>query len=502
MSMKAQLYLDTSYRLAKVDKRMFGAFIEHLGRGIYTGIYEPDHPLADQHGFRRDVAELVRELDVPVIRYPGGNFVSAYNWEDGVGPVEKRPTKLDLAWRVIETNQVGTNEFASWARRVGSEVMMAVNLGTRGIDAAMNLVEYANHRGGSYWSDLRREHGYAEPHGIKMWCLGNEMDGPWQIGHKTAEEYGRLAAEAARAMRQVDPSIELVVCGSSHRDMPTFPEWEAIVLDHTYDLVDYISMHQYLGNRENDVGYFLAQTEGVDQFIRSVIATCDYVKAKKRTSKVMNISFDEWNVWYHSNEKDKKVEPWSCVPPLLEDVYNFADALVVGLFLITFLRHADRVKVACMAQLVNVIAPIMTRKGGGVWRQTIFYPYQHASKYGRGAVLQSVLESPTYDARQYRGVKLVDAAAVLSEDETELTVFAVNRSQESHITLECCLSNAGDMKVIEHLVLENDDVNATNTEEDPDRVIPHSDGKSVMKSDKLVAEMPALSWHVIRMKRQ
>jgi alpha-N-arabinofuranosidase len=216
----------------------------------------------------------------------------------------------------------------------------------------------------------------------------------------------------------------------------------------------------------------------------------------------MNISFDEWNVWYHSNEKDKKVEPWSCVPPLLEDVYNFADALVVGLFLITFLRHADRVKVACMAQLVNVIAPIMTRKGGGVWRQTIFYPYQHASKYGRGAVLQSVLESPTYDARQYRGVKLVDAAAVLSEDETELTVFAVNRSQESHITLECCLSNAGDMKVIEHLVLENDDVNATNTEEDPDRVIPHSDGKSVMKSDKLVAEMPALSWHVIRMKRQ
>jgi len=502
MSMKAQLYLDTSYRLAKVDKRMFGAFIEHLGRGIYTGIYEPEHPLADQDGFRRDVAELVRELGVPVIRYPGGNFVSAYNWEDGVGPVEKRPTKLDLAWRVIETNQVGTNEFASWARRVGSEVMMAVNLGTRGIDAAMNLVEYANHRGGSYWSDLRREHGYAEPHGIKMWCLGNEMDGPWQIGHKTAEEYGRLAAEAARAMRKVDPAIELVVCGSSHRDMPTFPEWEVTVLDHTYDLVDYISMHQYVGNRENDLGYFLAQTEGVDQYIRSVKATCDYIKAKKRTAKVMNISFDEWNVWYHSNETDRYVEPWSFAPPLLEDVYNLADALVVGLYLITLLKHADRVKIACMAQLVNVIAPIMTRKGGGVWRQTTFYPFHHVSRYGRGTVLQTILDSPTYDSREYTDVKLVNAAVVLSEDETELTVFAVNRDQESDITLECCFSSAGGMEVIEHIVLENGDVMATNTEEHPDKVVPHSQGRSVMKSDRLVAEMPALSWHVIRMKRR
>ena len=328
------------------------------------------------------------------------------------------------------------------------------------------------------------------------------MDGPWQIGHKTAEEHGRLAAEAARAMRKVDPAIELVVCGSSHRDMPTFPEWEATVLDHTYDLVDYISMHQYVGNRENDLGYFLAQTEGVDQYIRSVKATCDYIKAKKRTAKVMNISFDEWNVWYHSNETDRYVEPWSFAPPLLEDVYNLADALVVGLYLITLLKHADRVKIACMAQLVNVIAPIMTRKGGGVWRQTTFYPFHHVSRYGRGTVLQTILDSPTYDSREYTDVKLVNAAVVLSEDETELTVFAVNRDQESDITLECCFSSAGGMEVIEHIVLENGDVMATNTEEHPDKVVPHSQGRSVMKSDRLVAEMPALSWHVIRMKRR
>ena len=283
--------------------------------------------------------------------------------------------------------------------------------------------------------DLRREHGFDEPHAIKLWCLGNEMDGPWQIGHKTAEEYGRLAAEAAKAMRLVDPSIELVVCGSSHRDMPTYPDWEATVLAHTYDFVDYISMHQYLGNRENDLGYYLAQTEGVDEFIKSVIATCDFIKAKKRTSKVMNISFDEWNVWYHSNEQDKKVDPWQKAPPLLEDVYNFADSLVVGLFLITLLRHADRVKIACLAQLVNVIAPVMTRNAAELGSRRSTTP-SSTPRDGRGTVLQTLIEAPVYDA-EFRDVKLVDAVAVLSDNERELTIFAVNRGQENAITLEC-----------------------------------------------------------------
>ncbi|HOB91168.1 MAG: alpha-N-arabinofuranosidase [Bacillota bacterium] len=501
MSTQANLYVDTNYKLSKVDSRLFGSFVEHLGRAIYTGIYEPDHPLADQDGFRQDVIQLVRDLDIPVIRYPGGNFVSGYRFEDGIGPRDLRPTKLDLAWRSVETNEVGLNEFVIWTRKVGAETMLAVNLGTRGIDAARNLVEYANHPEGSYWSDLRREHGFDEPHAIKLWCLGNEMDGPWQIGHKTAEEYGRLAAEAAKAMRLVDPSIELVVCGSSHRDMPTYPDWEATVLAHTYDFVDYISMHQYLGNRENDLGYYLAQTEGVDEFIKSVIATCDFIKAKKRTSKVMNISFDEWNVWYHSNEQDKKVDPWQKAPPLLEDVYNFADSLVVGLFLITLLRHADRVKIACLAQLVNVIAPVMTRKRGGAWKQTIYYPFQHASKYGRGTVLQTLIEAPVYDAREFRDVKLVDAVAVLSDNERELTIFAVNRGQENAITLECSFGATSGFELVEHIVLESDDVYAVNTEDQPDNVKPHTEGKSVSRGGKILAELPALSWHVIRMRR-
>ena len=345
---------------------------------------------------------------MPIIRYPGGNFVSGYNWEDGVGPVDERPRRLELAWRVIETNEIGTNEFAKWAQKAGSEVMMAVNLGTRGIDAARNLIEYCNHPSGTYWSDLRIKHGYKEPHRFKTWCLGNEMDGPWQIGHKTPEEYGRIALETGKAMRLVDPDIELVACGSSNSSMPLFPEWEATVLDHAYETVDYISLHQYFGNPSGDTANYLAKSLDTDRFIRTVIATCDYIKAKKRSNKTINLSFDEWNVWYHSHDADRKLEPWTVAPPQLEDIYNFEDSLVVGCLLITFLKHADRVKIACLAQLVNVIAPIMTENGGAAWRQTIFYPFMHASRYGRGVSLQPVVSSPKYDSADFTDVPYLE----------------------------------------------------------------------------------------------
>ena len=282
---KARMILDKDFRVGQVDDRLYGSFIEHLGRAVYGGIYEPDHPEADENGFRRDVMELVKELKVPIVRYPGGNFVSGYNWEDGVGPKESRPRRLELAWRTIETNQFGTNEFVDWAKEVDAEVMMAINLGSRGIDAARNFVEYCNHPGGTYWSDLRRSHGYEEPHNIKIWCLGNEMDGPWQIGHKTAEEYGRIALEAGKVMKLVDPTIELVACGSSNTDMPTFAQWEATVLDHTYELVDYISLHRYYGNQDNDTPNFLARTMDMDLFIKSVISICDYIKAKREAKR-------------------------------------------------------------------------------------------------------------------------------------------------------------------------------------------------------------------------
>jgi alpha-N-arabinofuranosidase len=283
--MKATLTLHREFSVGTVDKRIYGSFIEHLGRAVYRGIYEPGHREADELGFRKDVIHLVREMGVPIVRYPGGNFVSGYNWEDGVGPVDKRPAKMDLAWMTLESNKIGTNEFAEWAKRAGTEVMMAVNLGTRGPDEARNLVEYCNFPKGSYWSDLRRGHGAASPHNIKLWCLGNEMDGPWQICHRTAAEYGRVAAEAAKVMKWTDPSIELVACGSSNARMPTFGEWEETVLDHVYDHVDYISLHIYFGNAENDTPNFLGRSLEMDRFIKTVAGICDLVQAKKVRQK-------------------------------------------------------------------------------------------------------------------------------------------------------------------------------------------------------------------------
>jgi len=496
---KAKMILDKDFRIGKVDERIYGSFIEHLGRAVYGGVYEPEHPEADENGFRKDVIELVKELKVPIVRYPGGNFVSGYNWEDGVGPVEDRPQRLDLAWRTTETNKMGTNEFMKWCKAIGSDVMMAVNLGTRGVDAARNLVEYCNHTSGSYWSDLRISHGYKEPHKIKTWCLGNEMDGPWQIGHKTAEEYGRLACETAKAMKWVDSSIELVACGSSNIAMQTFPQWEATVLDETYDNIDYISMHQYYGNAEKDTGNFLARSLDMDAFIKTVISTCDYIKAKHRSKKTINISFDEWNVWFHSHEADSKRDPWSIAPPQLEDVYNFEDALLVGSMLITILKNADRVKMACLAQLVNVIAPIMTSNNGGAWRQTIFYPYMHTSLFGRGYALNPIISSPVYDSKDYTDVPLLDATAVVNDEKEEITIFAVNKDTKDSLSLQCDLRSFEGYRVKEHIVLENDDVYAVNTELNPNNVAPHYRGNAKLSDGNLSADLSKLSWNVIRL---
>ncbi|MDO8685423.1 MAG: alpha-N-arabinofuranosidase, partial [Clostridiales bacterium] len=416
-------------------------------------IYEPGHAEADEAGFRKDVIKMVKELNVPIVRYPGGNFVSGYNWEDGIGPKDKRQRRMDLAWMAVETNEIGTDEFVEWARRVNTEVMMAVNLGTRGVDAARDIVEYCNHPGGTYWSDLRKTNGYNEPHKIKTWCLGNEMDGSWQIGHKTADEYGRLACETAKAMKWVDPFIELVACGSSHRGMITFPEWEATVLEHTYEHADYISLHTYYGNQKSNIGDFLANSLDMDAYIKSVVSTCDYIQAKKRSKKVINLSFDEWNVWYQSSEENSKLKRWQVAPRLYEDIYTFEDALLVGCMLITLLKHADRVKIACLSQLVNVFAPIMTTNGGGIWRQTIYYPYLHASSYGRGTVLNAVVSSPVYDSKDFCDVPFLESVAILHDELNEVIIFAVNRDQEESLWLECELKQFGNCRFLEHIVL-------------------------------------------------
>jgi alpha-N-arabinofuranosidase len=500
----AKIIADPEFIIGEVDPRLFGSFIEHLGRAVYGGIYEPGHPTADEMGFRRDVIELIKEIKVTFVRYPGGNFLSGYNWLDGVGPKENRPKRLDLAWMTLEPNQVGTDEFCEWARRAGVEVNMAVNLGTRGIEEARNLVEYCNHPSGSLYSDMRVANGYAEPHRIKTWCLGNEMDGPWQMGHKTADEYGRLAVETARVMKWVDPAIELVVCGSSNASMPTFGAWEAAVLDHTYEQVDYLSLHSYYRKHNNDLETFLGQSMDMDAFIQSIVATCDYIGAKKKLKKKLNLSFDEWNVWYTTDDDTKimKQEPWQVGPPLFEAPYTHEDAVVVGLLLITLLRHADRVKIACLAQLVNTIAPITTVNSGGSFRQSIFYPFMHAATYGKGTVLNLQVKSPKYSNKQFDAIDYLDAVAVQNEEAEELTIFAVNRNITEALPLEGDLRGVEGYRVIEHIVLENSDPVAKNSLAQPDKVAPHKGGNAGLANGKLTASLPALSWNVIRLGKQ
>ena len=498
----AKIILDKDYAIGKVDPRLYGSFIEHLGRAVYGGIYEPSHPLADEQGFRRDVIDFVRKLGVPVVRYPGGNFVSGFNWEDSVGP--KRPKRLDLAWFTTETNEVGLHEFCDWCAKANTSPMYSINLGTRGPEQARDVVEYANHPGGSKFSDMRITNGKKDPMNIRLWCLGNEMDGSWQMGAKTAYEYGRIANESAKMMKWVDPGIEVVACGSSSIEMSSFGSWEYEMLTECYDNIDYVSLHRYYGNPTGDTPGFLARAMDTDSFIKSVVSICDAVKGKKRSKKTINLSFDEWNVWYHSSQQDQEVwkrDRWGRALPLLEDVYNFEDALLCGSILITFLRNADRVKIACMAQLVNVIAPIMTRNGGGCWAQTTYWPLMHASKYGRGTALRAIVESPVYDCRDFEAVPLIDAAATLGDDGS-LTVFCVNRDLTEDFNLQIDVRAFGKLYLKEHILLHHDDVKAVNTEDNPMNVAPTIVPVGETEDGRTTIRVPALSWNVIRFTKE
>jgi alpha-N-arabinofuranosidase len=494
----ASLALDPQFVVGRIDRRLFGGFVEHLGRCVYDGIYEPGHPTANADGFRGDVIDLVRELGVSTVRYPGGNFVSGYRWEDGVGPREQRPRRLDLAWHSIESNEIGLDEFARWLRTVDAEMMYAVNLGTRGVQEALDVLEYANVSSGTTLSDRRIENGTSQPHAIKMWCLGNEMDGPWQLGHGTALEYARLAAKTASAMRQIDPNLELVACGSSSAGMPTFGEWERTVLEETYDEVDYISCHAYYEPRGDDVQSFLASAVDMDRFIESVIATADHVKAVRRSTKTINLSFDEWNVWYHSRYEsvEKITDPavWPQAPRLLENSYSVLDGVVFGGLLISLLRHADRVTSASLAQLVNVIAPIMTEPGGPAWRQTTFFPFAIASRLARGEALKLTLNSPTVSTEAYGDVSMVDAAATRDADTGRAAVFLMNRSLDESVTVEIEASRLGVTTINGIESIHDSDIHVANTLAEPDRVIPRSNSSAVVDGGTIRLTLPPVSW--------
>jgi alpha-L-arabinofuranosidase len=491
--------LDPGFRIAPVDRRLFGSFVEHMGRCVYGGIFEPGHPESDVDGYRRDVLELVRELGVSVVRYPGGNFVSGYRWEDGVGPVPARPRRLDLAWRSLEPNTFGLNEFLSWCGLAGVEPMLAVNLGTRGLEAACDLLEYTNHPGGTALSDLRASHGFPNPHAVSLWCLGNELDGPWQIGHKSAEEYGRLAEETAKAMKLVDPSVRLVACGSSGDDMPTFGQWEATVLDHTFDHVDYLSLHAYYEQLDEDAGSFLASAFAMDGFIDGVVATCDHIAARKRSRRKLKLSFDEWNVWYMSRFSGRSTVDWERAPRLIEDEYTVLDAVVVGNLLMSLLRHADRVGIACLAQLVNVIGPIRAEPDTPAWRQTTFHPFALTARYASGDVLRVEPATPSYSTTRYGDVPAVDVVATHNQDTGDTAIFAVNRLTTEPVAMRLDLRALPEQRIADHRYLGGTASHESNTATRPDRVVPLPGSDAHVDNRSLHANLPPASWTMLRL---
>jgi alpha-N-arabinofuranosidase len=495
----ATVVLDPTAVVAPVRRRIFGSFVEHLGRCVYDGIYEPGHPTANEDGFRLDVVELAKELGSSTIRYPGGNFVSGYRWEDGIGPRADRPRRQDLAWHSLETNEVGVDEFARWCRLTGSELMYAVNLGTRGVLEALDVLDYTNTPSGTWRAEQRAANGSPEPYDIRMWCLGNEMDGPWQVGHMNADDYGKLAARTASAMKMVDPGLELVVCGSSGSAMPTFGEWKRVVLEHAYDSVEFVSCHAYYEERDGDLDSFLASSLDMQYFIETVVATADHVKHKLRSTKTINLSFDEWNIWYldEHRESGEIKEGWPYAPRLLEDVYSVADAVVLGNLLITLLKNSDRVTSASLAQLVNVIAPIMTEPGGDVWRQTTFYPFATTSRLAKGVVLRPEIESPTYTTKLHGEAALVDSVATFDESDGTGAVFLVNRDTEQARTVRIDVSELGATSVREALTLADDDAYAKNTLQDQNRVTLHPNETASVSGGFVTVTLPPVSWTAV-----
>ena len=433
----ARLILSAEERRCAVDPRLYGSFVEHLGRCVYTGIYEPGHPTADENGFREDVLELVKPLRIPAFRYPGGAYASGYYWEDTVGP--NREATAETVWQCVEPNTFGIDEFCRWTKKVGGTVTMTLNLATRGIRDALNLLEYCNLDTDTRYARMRRANGSDAPYNIKTWCLGNELGAPYELGQKTAEEYGRLAAQTSKAMKMMDPSIETVACGSPFMTCATYPRWDYTVLREAYEHVDYIGIHQYLGHTHGSTAEFLAGAQDLDAYIGTVESAIRYVKALKKTKKDVKISFDEWNVWkYYDNIEPEmaKVKRWSTAPAMLESVYTAEDAVMVGLFLIQFLKHADTVTMANQSELVNTIGLIMTEPGGGAWTQSGYYPFLLTSQNGRGSVLHSIVDRSVHDTEEHTGVNDVETVAVMNDEGNRLTVFAVNTTENDFVDFE------------------------------------------------------------------
>ncbi|CAM4272564.1 alpha-N-arabinofuranosidase [Deinococcus marmoris] len=486
----ATVSLNTQRTVGEISPLIFGGFAEHMGRCIYGGIYDPASPLSDGRGFRPDVMDALKDINFRIMRYPGGNFVSGHRWQDSVGPREQRPRRRALAWRSIETNQFGLHEFMEFAGELGTLPMWAVNLGTGTIQEAADLVEYMNLPTGTHYSDLRATNGHADPYGVKYWCLGNEMDGPWQIGHMDAVSYADKAVEAAKLMKWTDPEIKLIACGSSNTEIASYPDWDRTVLERLGDHIDYFSLHTYAANRDNDTDSFLASSVAFEGQADTIAAAVRLARAKNRSKKEIYLCWDEWNVWYKAGGDGGN---WEEAPPLAEEVYNLEDALVVAQWLSTFLRKADVVKIACVAQIVNVIAPITTRPDA-MFKQTTFYPMMLFSNHAFGHSLDVLVRAPIHDTALYGPVPQLDVSASFDPETGQGALFLVNRSQTRVMEVTIRWEDVAPEGFTRGWQMSGTDPKAHNSFEQPDNVTTHEISVPPLDGRSATLALPPLSF--------
>ena len=490
---KAQVFVDTNRTIAPISPLLFGGFIEHMGRCVYEGIYDPESPNADSRGLRKDVLDALRDQAYTVIRYPGGNFLSGYNWLDGVGPQKQRPRRRDLAWQSIETNQFGTNEFMGFCAAINAAPMLAVNMGTGTIQSAADLVEYCNAPGGTYWSELRASHGFRSPHNVRYWCVGNEMDGPWQMGHLDATGYGNKALEAAKMMKWQDPTIKTVLVGSSSDRMSTYPEWDRTALEIAWEQVDYLSMHYYAGNQANDTASFLASAVLFERFVDTLDGTLRYVKAKQRSKHNVYLSWDEWNVWYKGDPVEGN---WTEAPHLAEEIYNLEDALVVAQWLNVFLRKSQVLRIACVAQIVNTISWLQTRSTG-LLKQPSYYAFKLVSNLARGEALDVLVKAPLLETKQYDSVPALDVSASYDVETQQGAIFLVNRSQTESVTTDILWQDGKTVQVDKAWQLAGSDPKEANSWESPNQLVAKAISTPAVDAGRATLMLPPLSFTVL-----
>jgi alpha-N-arabinofuranosidase len=535
MAKNAKITIHPDYKIGEIDRRMYGAFLEPIHSWVYGGIWNPKHPTADDMGFRKDVLDLVKEFGLTAVRFPGGNWTSGWEWENSIGPVEQRKCQLDLAWRQYEPNTIGHDEYIEWVKRAHTEPIYTLNLGSADLKSAFHCIDYSLHPGGSYWSDLRKKYGHTDPYDIKTWCLGNEMDGSWQIAswEKDPKGYGIRAHEIAKIIKWIAPGCETVVCGSSSPHNRTYPQWDIEVLEQCYETVDHVSIHHYHSAPEGNIDVFLNASAAFEDFIKTTIASCDYMKTKKRSRKSLKIAFDEYGcsfgkpdepVYWYDEKRSHQLEfrketiarPFARIDPDNYQMFNsriassqMLDALALNSVAMTLIRHADRVSMGCMTGFLHRALAI---DHDHAWKTASYYAYEQLNKYGRGVSLMPVVDGPVYNIDQsmmsswsttpsYEKVQAIESAAAYNEEKDELNVFYINRDQRNDIPLDLDLRAFEGCRLIEHTEMFSGDLSAANTWNNQEQIKPVPVLSTKLENGKISTVAKKLSWNCIRLKK-